>query len=69
MRASRTRVSSRSGWWIAPVKGTSSISRRACSGTLLRWMHSNSGTGFGRMLMTFEGWQFKLEIFDPSEDP
>ena len=24
---------------------------------------------FGRMLMTFEGWQFKLEIFDPSEDP
>ena len=22
---------------------------------------------FGRMLMTFEGWQFKLEISDPSE--
>ncbi len=24
---------------------------------------------FGRMLMTFEGWQFKLEICDPSEEP
>lgn len=24
---------------------------------------------FGRMLMTFEGWQFKLEIFDKSEEP
>lgn len=23
---------------------------------------------FGRMLMTFEGWQFKLEISDPSEE-
>lgn len=23
---------------------------------------------FGRMLMTFEGWQFKLEIFDPSDE-
>ena len=23
---------------------------------------------FGRMLMSFEGWQFKLEIFDPSDD-
>ena len=23
---------------------------------------------FGRMLMTFEGWQFKLEILDPSEE-
>jgi hypothetical protein len=24
---------------------------------------------FGRMLMTFEGWQFKLEIRDKSEEP
>jgi hypothetical protein len=24
---------------------------------------------FGRMLMTFEGWQFKLEILDNSEEP
>jgi hypothetical protein len=24
---------------------------------------------FGHMLMTFEGWQFKLEIFDKSEEP
>lgn len=24
---------------------------------------------FGRMLMAFEGWQFKLEISDPSEEP
>ena len=24
---------------------------------------------FGRILMTFEGWQFKLEIFDRSEEP
>jgi hypothetical protein len=24
---------------------------------------------FGRMLMTFEGWQFKLEILDKSDDP
>lgn len=24
---------------------------------------------FGRMLMTFEGWQFKLEIFDSGEEP
>lgn len=24
---------------------------------------------FGRILMTFEGWPFKLEIFDPSEEP
>jgi hypothetical protein len=23
---------------------------------------------FGRMLMSFEGWQFKLEIVDPSDD-
>jgi hypothetical protein len=23
---------------------------------------------FGRMLMVFEGWQFKLEIVDPSEE-
>jgi hypothetical protein len=23
---------------------------------------------FGQMLMSFEGWQFKLEIFDPSDD-
>lgn len=23
---------------------------------------------FGRILMTFEGWQFKLEIYDPSEE-
>lgn len=23
---------------------------------------------FGRMLMAFEGWQFKLEIVDPSEE-
>ena len=23
---------------------------------------------FGRMLMTFEGWQFKLEIYDKSEE-
>jgi hypothetical protein len=23
---------------------------------------------FGRMLMTFEGWQFKLEIRDKSEE-
>jgi hypothetical protein len=23
---------------------------------------------FGRMLMSFEGWQFKLEIRDKSED-
>jgi hypothetical protein len=23
---------------------------------------------FGRMLMTFEGWQFKLEIKDPTEE-
>ena len=23
---------------------------------------------FGRMLMTFEGWQFKLEIRDPSDE-
>ena len=23
---------------------------------------------FGRMLMTFEGWQFKLDISDPSEE-
>jgi hypothetical protein len=22
----------------------------------------------GKMMMTFEGWQFKLEIFDPSDD-
>jgi hypothetical protein len=24
---------------------------------------------FGRMLMTFEGWQFKLQIFERSEEP
>jgi hypothetical protein len=24
---------------------------------------------FGRMLMTFEGWQFKLQVFDRSEEP
>ncbi len=24
---------------------------------------------FGRMLVTFEGWQFKLELFDRSEEP
>jgi hypothetical protein len=24
---------------------------------------------FGRMLMTFEGWQFKLQILDRSEEP
>ena len=24
---------------------------------------------FGRMLMTFEGWQFKLEIFDRGNEP
>jgi hypothetical protein len=24
---------------------------------------------FGRMLMTFEGWQFRLEIFDISDEP
>ena len=24
---------------------------------------------FGRMLMTFEGWQFKLELFDRSDEP
>jgi len=24
---------------------------------------------FGRMLMTFEGWQFRLEILDRSEEP
>lgn len=24
---------------------------------------------FGRMLMTFEGWKFKLEIFDSSDEP
>ena len=24
---------------------------------------------FGHMLMTFEGWQFKLEIFDRSDEP
>jgi hypothetical protein len=23
---------------------------------------------FGRMLMTFEGWQFKLEIIEPDEE-
>ena len=23
---------------------------------------------FGQMLMTFEGWQFKLEIIDPSDE-
>jgi len=23
---------------------------------------------FGRILMTFEGWQFKIEIYDPSEE-
>jgi hypothetical protein len=23
---------------------------------------------FGRMLMTFEGWQFRMEIVDPSEE-
>jgi hypothetical protein len=23
---------------------------------------------FGRMLMTFEGWQFRMEIGDPSEE-
>lgn len=23
---------------------------------------------FGQMLMAFEGWQFKLEIRDPSDD-
>ena len=23
---------------------------------------------FGRMLMTFEGWQFKMEIYDPSDE-
>ena len=23
---------------------------------------------FGRMLMTFEGWQFKLEVIDPSDE-
>ena len=24
---------------------------------------------FGRMLMSFEGWQFKLQMVDPSDDP
>lgn len=23
---------------------------------------------FGRMLMTFEGWQFRMEIVDPSDE-
>jgi hypothetical protein len=27
-----------------------------------------SWNAFGRMLMTFEGWQFKLEIRDRSEE-
>ena len=24
---------------------------------------------FGRMLMAFEGWNFKIELFDPSDEP
>ena len=24
---------------------------------------------FGRMLMTFEGWQFRLQIVDPADEP
>jgi len=32
-------------------------------GREITWDH------FGHMLMTFEGWQFKLEIFDKSEEP
>lgn len=27
------------------------------------------GTNSAHMLMTFEGWQFKLEILDKSEEP
>ena len=27
-----------------------------------------SWEGFGRMLMTFEGWQFKLQIVDPTDE-
>ena len=23
---------------------------------------------FGRILMTYEGWQFKLDIYDPSDE-
>ena len=32
-------------------------------GREITWEH------FGHMLMTFEGWQFKLEILDKSEEP
>jgi hypothetical protein len=32
-------------------------------GREITWYH------FGRMMMTFEGWQFKLEIRDPGEEP
>lgn len=32
-------------------------------GREIRW------DAFGRMMMTYEGWQFKLEIRDKSEDP
>lgn len=31
--------------------------------------HEFSWAEFGRMLMTYEGWQFKLEIRDRSEEP
>ena len=27
-----------------------------------------SWEAFGQMLLSFEGWQFKLEIIDPSDD-
>ena len=33
-----------------------------CDGQEISW------EDFGRMLMSFEGWQFKLEIFDRSHE-
>jgi hypothetical protein len=32
-------------------------------GRSISWYH------FGRMLMTFEGWNFRMEIKDPSDEP
>jgi hypothetical protein len=39
------------------------VPRMVIDGREITW------TELGRMLMTYEGWQFKLEIFDKADDP
>lgn len=44
------------------VKGLAKCPFTQTSGHPLSWEES------GQMLMSHEGWQFKLEIFDPSDE-